>query len=393
MESKKTGGDNFYILVGMKAFFLIGILISQIVIEVKEPSIKKIGVSIQAPPEIVKRMEKMLGYFGEVETGEEDYRIRVTSSDGKWVLSLSGPGINITKNFSGKNPAILAKEFSNIFVKEVLSRNPPFASNIAFVEGAPGKREVVISSPDGMDKRKLSTGCKLAMSPSWAPDGRNLFFVCYMVKKPDIFIIDLQEGIQRPFLTSQNFKATPQISPDGRHIAYSTSDGEKIDLFLYELKTGNIKRLTSDEYIEVSPSFSPDGKRIAYTSDRGGKPGIYIMDLQTGKKERITSPFEYATSPKFSPDGTKLIYTKVQNTPTVYLYSIAERIEKMVIMDSFYGCENPSFAPSGDLIAVSCRDDTMRWRIYIVDLLLGKTSLLTQSSSDQKTPSWSPSLW
>jgi TolB protein len=262
-----------------------------------------------------------------------------------------------------------------------------------FVEGPPGKREVYISSPDGMDKRRISTGCKLAMSPSWTYDGRKILFVCYMVKRPDIFIIDLQEGIQKPLFISQNFKATPAISPDGRFIIYSTSDGEAIDLFLYELKTGKIKKLTSDEFIEVSPSFSPDGKKIAYTSDKGGKPGIYIMDLESGKRERITSPFEYATAPKFSPDGTRLIYTKVQNNPVLYIYYINEGREEMVKMDSFYGCENPSFAPSGDLIAVSCRDEGFRWRIYVVDLLYGKTSMLTYSNYDQKTPSWSPSLW
>jgi TolB protein len=377
----------------MKFLFVIGIIFSQMVIEVREPSIKKIGVSIVGPQEVTKRMEKMLGYFGEVETGRGDYIIKITNSHEKWVFNLFGPGVNLTRNFSGKSPSVLAKEFSNIFVKEVLSRNPPFASNIVFVEGPPGKRDVQLSSPDGMDKRRISTGCKLAMSPSWTYDGRKILFVCYMVKRPDIFIIDLQEGIQKPLFISQNFKATPAISPDGRFIIYSTSDGEAIDLFLYELKTGKIKKLTSDEFIEVSPSFSPDGKKIAYTSDKGGKPGIYIMDLESGKRERITSPFEYATAPKFSPDGTRLIYTKVQNNPVLYIYYINEGREEMVKMDSFYGCENPSFAPSGDLIAVSCRDEGFRWRIYVVDLLYGKTSVLTYSNYDQKTPSWSPSLW
>lgn len=377
----------------MKSLFLIGVLFSQIVIEVKEPSFRKIGVSLSGPQEVIKRMEKMLGYFGEVEIGKGDYAIKIASSNGKWGFQLTGPGIDITKNFSGKNPSVLAKEFSNIFVKEILSRNPPFASNIVFVEGSPGKREVHISSPDGIDKRKISTGCKLAMSPSWAPDGRKILFVCYMVKKPDIFIIDLEEGIQRPIFSSEGFSATPVISPDGRYIVYSTSQGGMIDIFLHEIKTGTKRKLTSDEYIEVSPSFSPDGKKIAYTSDRGGKPGIYVLDLETGNRKRITSPFEYATSPKFSPDGDKIIYAKFQENSKIYIFSLSEEKENVVNMNSLYGCENPSFAPSGDLIAVSCRDSDFRWRIYIVDIPSGKTSLFSPSNSDQKTPSWSPSLW
>lgn len=370
-----------------------GLAEEKIVIEVREPSLRKIGVLVKAPDEVKKRVERMLRYYGEVETGKPEFIIEVKPEGEKWSLHISGPGMDVRRNFYGKNAGVMAKECANTFVREVLARKPPFASNIAFVEGSPGKREVYVSSPDGLDRHRLSTGCRMAMSPSWMPDGRKLVFVCYMLKRPDIFILDLTEGVQKPLFLSPDFEATPAVSPDGRFLAYSSSDGGNIDLFLLDLRDGTRRRLTSDEWIEVSPSFSPDGKRIAYTSDRGGKPGIYIIEIETGKRERITSPFEYATSPRFSPDGKKILYTKVQTYPSLYLYYLSEMREEKVKIDGFYGCENPAFSPSEDLIAVSCRDEDFRWKIYILDLLSGKTTPLSPSASDQKTPSWSPSLW
>lgn len=360
-----------------------------IVIEIEEPSESKIVLNIEGEAGMKKRVEKMVGYFGEVVFGESGIPISVKRSGDIWEVVV----YKNSYTFKGAED-VVAKKVADIIAEKVLGRRRTFASMIAYTQGRTGSRELYISEVDGSRSMKISQNCKLSFSPSWAPDGKRIIFVCYMRKKPDIFVVDLQNGIMKPFITTESFEATPAFSPDGNFILYSSSKDGNIDLFKYNLNDGSSQRLTNDEFIDVSPSISPDGKSVAFTSNRDGNPGVFIMDLRNKTIRRITPYSTYATTPRFSPDGGRIAYTVFDGRRTyIEIYEFKSRITYRVSPEEM-SCEGGNFSPSGELFVTSCKENEGRYGIYIIDTKTGRlTSLFGSVNEEVKFPAWSPYLW
>ena len=141
------------------------------------------------------------------------------------------------------------------------------------------KNELWTVSPDGHDRRRLSTGPDADMHPSAAGTGGKIVFA-RVDSASNVWDIweTTRGGTDAKRLTSgSGNKLGPEISPDGLWITYATTDGP----YKMALATGKITKLASSgEY----PAISPDGKWIAFvrSNDQTNEDVIQIVPSDSG---------------------------------------------------------------------------------------------------------------
>ena len=138
---------------------------------------------------------------------------------------------------------------------------------------SPGRNGMTIMDADGTNSRiLLDSPGKVAVFPSWSPDGKYIAFA-------------LGGFFARPVEPGQ----LAMIRPDG----------------------SDLRMLTKGEASSGFPSFSPDGKRLVYRVMGKGEQGLRLMSLEDGKVTTLTT--EYDTFPAWSPRGDLIAFTSFRD--------------------------------------------------------------------------------
>lgn len=212
----------------------------------------------------------------------------------------------------------------------------------------------------------------------------------------DIFMsLDKQQlvNITNDKLTDYGLK----WSPDGKFILFAKQVNRKYDLYLYDLEFKNTLQLTKDTADQYGPSFSPDGKRILFVSNLHHPLNeIYLMNLASGSITRITYNDRMDGSATFHPDGKRIFYTSFMDRDSVNgitnseifvtdtLGSYHTRLTKRPGNDGAL-----DISPDGSTIAchyfLKGKAD-----IYTMNLEGGNIKQLTNDTSDNRWPRWTP---
>jgi len=143
---------------------------------------------------------------------------------------------------------------------------------------------VMVVSPDGEERRRLTPELGCDSYPSWSPDGRELAVaamvaqeiqsqhdVIWVERQAELEVIDVETGARRR-LTSLGLEVEELAwSPDGAWIAFQAAG----ELFVVSPQGGAARRLASGLAGHGVPAWSPDSQRIVFLAralDESGEP-------------------------------------------------------------------------------------------------------------------------
>jgi TolB protein len=207
-----------------------------------------------------------------------------------------------------------AHKCSGLAYTAVTDAPGPFDTRIAYVaeSGAASARvkRIAIMDSDGTNHSYLTAGETMVLTPRLSPKAARVAYVSFAGGKPQVRLIDVATGAQRPLVPNDAMSFAPRFSPDGMRVGFSMMLGANSDIYVTGVDGGAPQRLTTAPGIDTDPSFSPDGSRIVFESDRSGSQQLYIMNSDGSNQRRITFGGGWYAAPEWSPDGEWIVFTR-----------------------------------------------------------------------------------
>jgi len=318
-------------------------------------------------------------------------------SDGRLTFGCYIYDVEKGRELSRKGFVIAAGEWrraahkcSGLAYQAVTGAPGVFDSRIAYVAesgfGDARVKRIAVMDSDGSSHSYVTQGETLVLTPRLSPSANRLAYVSFTAGKPQVRIIDLASGNQRPLVAMDAVSFAPRFSPDGNRIVFSMMLGPNSDIYVVPATGGIPVRLTTSPGIDTDPSFSPDGSKIVFESDRGGVQQLYVMNANGSDQHRISFGGARYASPDWSPDGNWIAFT--QRTSSGRRIGVVKPDgsgEK--ILTSGPGDEGPSWAASSRELIFQ-RDTGGRSAVYRLTLDGSEPRQMStpQSGSD---PDWS----
>ena len=183
--------------------------------------------------------------------------------------------------------------------REVHPSWSPDGSEIAYMSGIPGRPWIM--NADGSNQRQLVSGGE-SHGVEFGSDGY-IYFMTYGFQTPtyDIYRVDRNgDNLELLIRTDDASEGHPILSPDGTQLLFaripSTGSNAQIcasppcywNIWVKDLQSGVETQLTNSLAHNLGPVWSPDGSSIAYTSDVDGDYEIYVMDADGANIRQIT---------------------------------------------------------------------------------------------------------
>jgi Tol biopolymer transport system component len=199
----------------------------------------------------------------------------------------------------------------------------------------------------------------------------------------------------------------PAWSPDGQQIAYERrdvwSDAPNLDpkagrIWLLDLEEGKERPLFDYDVPLHSPVWAPQGERMAYVSPM--LPGVEVVDLNTEELQQFGN--EWGAAPVWSPDGSTLIVPElmlVDEALVVRLVCTDLGEDKLLDIsgdEDLVKDAGPAWSPGGGWIAFGRQYlDEARWtpgrQIWLTRPDGSEAySLLTEQMGDHYAFAWRP---
>ena len=283
---------------------------------------------------------------------------------------------------------LAAHRIADFIYQKLTGERGVFATRMAYVTKSGGRYALRITDADGEGGQVALNSPEPIISPTWAPDGRELAYVSFETRKAVVWVQDLSTGRRRAIADFRGSNSAPAFSPDGQQIALTLSREGGSQLFIMRRDGSGLRRLTQSLAIDTEPVFSPDGQQIYFVSDRGGSPQIYRLSVAGGSPERVSFNGSYNISPSISPDGRTLAYVNrsggafrvcVMDLPSGVVKTISDTSDD----------ESPSFAPNGKLLVYATRVGGRD--VLMTSTLDGRIKArLVSTQADVREPAWGP---
>lgn len=278
------------------------------------------------------------------------------------------------------------------------------ASRILFAMnpfGNPSAKELYAVDSDGENLRRVTWDENIAISPTWAPDGRHAAYVSYKSGYPKIYELDLEEGGERTLeIDREGQQFTPAYHPNGQDLAFNLMG---MGLFRYNIRNGCcLVPLVGGVANNSEPTYSSDGDRMIFVSNRLGmsSPQIYVMPAGGGEAT-LVSPYRYGQGGYFAdPDWSSasgkvafaggIVRRRVYNRYHIFVADPEMGDNRLIQLTREGNNEDPSWAPDGRHI-VFVGERNYGFGVFVVDSGTGRTRTLVASVRASDTD-WSPSL-
>src|SRR5206468_846287 len=101
----------------------------------------------------------------------------------------------------------------------------------------------------------------------------------------------------------------PAWSPDGKSLAYSSDRDGFMNIWVRDVQSGVDRQITRGSAAAMQAAWSPDGSRIAFSDPEGQ---IQVVDVRSGAVTRVHDHLNDAGRASWSPDGRALVVSSLK---------------------------------------------------------------------------------
>ncbi|HCO93343.1 MAG TPA: hypothetical protein DIU00_05230 [Phycisphaerales bacterium] len=251
----------------------------------------------------------------------------------------------------------------------------------------------------GGPDRRLTNLPGSSKGPTWAPDGRTLYFVSGRTDTLNIWKLSMDQ--ENGLATGEPrqvtfFKDTvvldPKVLGDGSRIGFSMF---KVNTSIQVADSSSPQESrTLVRCSEYSPELSPDGQTVYYVNDSPGEEGIYAVPCQGGVPRRLTESLphhgKHYRSFELSGDGQTLAYsTKLGNEHGLFTIAASGGEPKFLVQITKEKTSYvvPQWSPDSSELAYADGND-----LYVIAAAGGKPRKLAHVSHgwEEYSVRWSP---
>jgi len=273
----------------------------------------------------------------------------------------------------------------------------PDGKRIAFASERDGDLDIYTMDAKGQKVTQLTDSPGDDSQPDWSPNGKKLVFTSDRDGGvAQVYLLDIQTGLQQRLTNSHYITQHPRWSPDGKQIAFLSGAFEDMprrfrQIWIMKRDGTNVEALVVDGEGNYEPSFSPNGKRIAFTSWRNDNRDIYSVNIDTKLLTRLTHHPDSDYAPDWSPDGERIIFVS-HRTGNADIHMMNVNVKKVINLTRSEGGEGmPAWSPKGDKIAfVRYLGDGNQSEIYVMDSNGNNQVKVADTPVLNLSPTWSP---
>jgi TolB protein len=306
----------------------------------------------------------------------------------------------VGKVYRGNPTDPQVRKFAHQFADEIISKlsggAPGIASTqIAFIRGPVGAKELWVMDYDGANQHQLTSLHSVALTPRWSPDASRIAFTCFVpnngVTSAQICMYSFDAGKLVSFARYRGTNNSPTWSPDGSQVMFSSSMQGNPALYVSDASGNRPVRVTfSNNGADTSPAWNPrTGQSVLFVSDRAGVPQLYLMNADgTGTQKLELPDMGYVIDPAWSPNGQLMAFSwrRPSGNYDLYLMDVASRQIRELTRDSGRN-ERPSWAPDGrHIVFESTRGGTRQIWTMLAD---GTSPHQLTNSGHNESPNWS----
>jgi serine/threonine protein kinase len=193
-------------------------------------------------------------------------------------------------------------------------------SGLSNIQLSPDDRSVVVERTlgnetdlwllDALHQTRFTraSDARIERLPLWSPDGRRIAFESVSAGLVSLAIKSVDGGEERTLVESAPAKIPCDWSPDGKYLLYYVPNPDSgTDLWLLPLDTGVPRLFLSTPANELWGQFSPDGHWVAYQSNDTGRYEIYVRAFE-GHGAAIPVSSDGGVYPRWSRDGGEIYF-------------------------------------------------------------------------------------